>query len=113
MSIIGIILGVIAIGLFIWLKNDQKISNSLHEGDLIAAKHAFEALMDDFNNYQIETDRKIIQLEKNLEYQNNKLNKQSDIASKRMDNMNKSLPSIIGQVVGQIEFAQNKINRQI
>ena len=113
MSIIGIVLGVLAIGLFIWLKNDQKMSNALHEGDLITAKHAFEALMGDFNNYQIETDRKIIQLEKNLEYQNNKLNKQSDVASKRMDNMNKSLPSIIGQVVGQIEFAQNKINRQI
>ena len=113
MSIIGIVLGTIAIGLFFWLKNDQKMSNALHEGDLIAAKHAYEALMSDFNNYQIETDRKVTQLEKNLEYQNNKLNKQSDSASKRMDNMNKSLPSIIGQVVGQIEFAQDKINRQV
>ena len=112
MSIIGIVLGTIAIGLFFWLKNDQKMSNALHEGDLIAAKHAYEALMSDFNNYQIETDRKVTQLEKNLEYQNNKLNKQSDSASKRMDQMNKSLPSIIGQVVGQIEFAQDKINRK-
>ena len=112
MSIIGIVLGTIAIGLFIWLKNDQKMSNALHEGDLIAAKHAYEALMGDFNNYQIETDRKITQLEKNLEYQNNKLNKQSDSASKRMDQMNKSLPSVIGTVVGQIEFAQDKLNRK-
>ena len=112
MSIIGIVLGTIAIGLFFWLKNDQKMSNALHEGDLIAAKHAYEALMSDFNNYQIETDRKVTQLEKNLEYQNNKLNKQSDSASKRMDNMNKSLPSIIGQVVGQIEFSQDIINRK-
>ena len=32
-------------------------------------------------------------------------------AERRMDKMNKSLPSIIGQVVGQIELAQNKINR--
>jgi len=69
--------------------------------------------MSDFNNYQIETNRKITQLEKNLEYQNNKLNKQSDSASKRMDQMNKSLPSIIGQVVGQIEFSQDIINRQM
>ena len=113
MSIIGIVLGTIAIGLFIWLKKDQQMSNVLHEGDLIAAKHAYEALMSDFNNYQIETDRKITQLEKNLEYQNNKLNKQSDSASKRMDQMNKSLPSVIGTVVGQIEFAQDKINRQM
>ena len=113
MSIIGIVLGTIAIGLFFWLKNDQKMSNALHEGDLIAAKHAYEALMSDFNNYQIETDRKVTQLEKNLEYQNNKLNKQSDSASKRMDQMNKSLPSIIGQVVGQIEFSQDTINRKM
>ena len=105
MSIIGIVLGVIAIGLFIWLKNDQKMSNDLHEGDLIAAKHAYEALMGDFNNYQIETDRKIAQLEKNLEYQNNKFNK-------RIDKNEKELPSVIGRVVGQIEFAQNRINRK-
>ena len=99
MSIIGIVLGVIAIGLFIWLKNDQKMSNDLHEGDLIAAKHAYEALMGDFNNYQIETDRKIAQLEKNLEYQNNKFNK-------RIDKNEKELPSIIRTVVGHIEFAK-------
>ena len=106
LSIIGIILGTIAIGLFIWLKNDQKMSNALHEGDLIAAKHAFEALMSDFNNYQIETDRKIAQLEKNLEYQNNKFNK-------RIDKNEKELPSVIGRVVGQIELAQDRIKRQM
>ena len=112
MSIIGIVLGTIAIGLFIWLKNDQKMSNDLHEAELQHTHQGMKALMDDFNNYQIETDRKITQLEKNLEYQNNKLNKQSDSASKRMDKMNKSLPSIIGQVVGQIEFSQDIINRK-
>jgi len=113
MSIIGIILGVLAIGLFIWLKKDQEMSNSLHEGDLIAAKHAFESLMSDFNNYQIETERKIAALEKNGEIQNRNHNLRIDAASKRMDNMNKSLPSVIGQVVGQIEFAQDKINRKM
>ena len=113
MSIIGIVLGTIAIGLFIWLKNDQKMTNVLHEGDLEAAKHAYEALMSDFNNYQIDNERKIVQLEKNLEHQSNKLNKQSESAHNRMDKMNKSLPSIIGQVVGQIEFSQDTINRKM
>ena len=108
MDIIGIVLGVITIGLFIWLKKYQKT----HEGDLIAAKHAFEALMDDFNNYQIDNERKIVQLEKNLEHQSNKLNKQSESAHNRMDKMNKSLPSVITHVVGQIEFAQDIINRK-
>ena len=106
MSIIGIVLGTIAIGLIIWLKNDQKMSNALHEGDLIAAKHAYEALMGDFNNYQIETDRKITELEKQLKIIDDKNNR-------RMDKMNKSLPSVIGQVVGQIELAQDTINRQM
>jgi|TARA_R110001599_G_scaffold161415_1_gene350042 hypothetical protein len=105
MSIIGIVLGVITIGLFFWLKKEQQMSFDLHDGDIEAAKHAYNALMEDLNNYQIETDRKITQLEKNLEYQNNKFNK-------RIDKNEKNLPSIIGRVVGQIEFAQDTINRK-
>ena len=106
MSIIGIVLGVIAIGLFIWLKNDQKMSNALHEGDLEAAKHAFEALMSDFNNYQIDNERKMAKLEKDMEIR-------FKSRDRRMDNMNKSLPSVIGQVVGQLELAQDTIKRQM
>ena len=106
MSIIGIVLGTIAIGLIIWLKNDQKMSNVLHEGDLEAAKHAFEALMSDFNNYQITNERKMAKLEKDMEIR-------FKSRDRRMDNMNKSLPSIIGQVVGQIEFAQDRLNRKM
>ena len=113
MSIIGIVLGVLAIGLFIWLKNDQKMTNSLHEGDLIAAKHAFEALMSDFNNYQITNERKIADLSKELEMVRNKAHQWDKAAHNRMDKMNKSLPSIIGQVVGQIEFSQDIINRKM
>jgi len=113
LSIIGIVIGLLAIGLFIWLKNDQKMSNDLHEGDLEAAKHAYEALMDDFNNYQIDNERKIAELERDLQIKGKKIDRQIEAASKRMDNMNKSLPSIIGQVVGQIEFAQDTIKRKI
>ena len=105
MSIVGIILGVTAIGLVFWLRKDQKIHFDLHDGDIYAARHAYEALMSDFNNHQIKTDRKIIDLEKQLEVKSNN-------GERRMDKMNKSLPSIIGQVVGQIEFAQDKINRK-
>ena len=113
MSIIGIVLGTIAIGLFIWLKNDQKMTNVLHEGDLEAAKHAFEALMSDFNNYQITNERSIADLAKELEMVRNKTHQWDKAANNRMDKMNKSLPSIIGQVVGQIEFSQDIINRQV
>ena len=106
MSIIGIILGVIAIGLIFWFRKDQQMSNLLHEGDLEATKHAYNALMSDFNNYQLNNNRTIADLEKQLEIKTNN-------ASRRMDKMNKSLPSIIGQVVGQIEFSQDTINRKM
>ena len=104
MSIIGIVLGVIAIGLFFWLKKEQQMNFNLHDGDIEAAKHAYNSLMEDFTNYEIKTDRKITDLEKQLEIKSNN-------AERRMDKMNKSLPSIIGQVVGQIEFAQDTIKR--
>jgi len=99
LSIIGIVIGISAIGLFFWLKKDQEMNNALHEGDLEVAKHAYNSLMEDFTNYQVETDRKISELEKQIEIKtkNN---------STRMDKINKSLPSIIRNVVGHIEFAQ-------
>ena len=102
MSIIGIILGVIAIGLFIWLKKDQQMSNILHEGDLIAARHAYEALMSDFNNYQIETDRKIAELEKQLEIKTKQL-------ERKQTKLIKDLPKDIRNVIGHIEFSQNNL----
>jgi len=102
MSIIGIVLGVIAIGLFIWLKKDQQMSNILHEGDLIAAKHAYEALMSDFNNYQIETDRKIAELEKQLEIKTKQL-------ERKQTKLIKDLPTTIRNVIGHIEFSQNNL----
>jgi len=106
MSIMGTILGVIAIGLVFWLRKDQKTHFDLHDGDIYAARHAYEALMSDFNNYQINTDRQIADLKKQIEIKTNN-------AERRMDKMNKSLPSVIGQVVGQIELAQDTINRKM
>ena len=102
LSIIGIVLGVTAIGLFIWLKNNQKMSNDLHEGDLIAAKHAYEALMSDFNHYQIETDRKIAELEKQLEIKTKQL-------ERKQTKLIKDLPKDIRNVIGHIEFSQNNL----
>ena len=64
------------------------------------------AVMNDFNNYQVETNRKIAELEKQLEIKT----KQQD---KNLVKLRKELPSIIGQVVGQIELAQDRIKRQM
>ena len=99
MSVIGTILGVIAIGLVFWLRKDQKTHFDLHEGDIYTTRHAYEALMSDFNNYQVKTDRKIVDLEKQLKIKTGSTERQ-------IDKINKSLPSVIRTVVGHIEFAR-------
>ena len=105
MAIIGIVLGVIALGLIYWLRKEQQMDNGLHAAELDHTHHGMNAMMDDFNNYQVETDRKIAELEKQLEVERNTRIRQLDI-------LRKQLPSIIGKVVGQIEFAQDTINRK-
>ena len=106
MSIIGIVLGIIALGLIYWLRKDQQMDNGLHAAELDHIHQGMNALMNDLNNYQVETDRKIAELEKIIK--KNQLDQ-----NRRMDKAQKELPSIIGRVVGQIEFAQDKINRKM
>ena len=106
LSIIGIVLGIVAIGLFIWLNNLVKKITSLFEEELDNTHQGMNAVMNDFSNYQIDTDRKIAELEKQLEIQT----KSQD---KKMEKHLKELPFIIGKVVGQIELAQDTINRKM
>ena len=106
MGIVGIILAATAIGLFIWLRKQQQISDGLHAAELDHTHHGMNAMMDNFNKYQVETDRKIAELEKQLEI---KIKSQD----KKMEKHLKELPFIIGKVVGQIEFAQDKLNRKM
>ena len=105
MSTIEIILIVVTIVIIIniiihyYKLKDQGMNTSLLEGELEGARHAYMALQEEFSNYQVETDRKIVELEKQLEIK-------SSNAERRMDRMNKSLPSVIRNVVGHIEFAK-------
>ena len=100
MAIIGIVLGVVALGLIYWLRKQQQMDNGLHAAEVDHIHQGMNALMNDFNNYQVETDRKITELEKQLEIKT----KNQD---KKMEKHLKELPFIIGKVVGQIEFAQD------
>ena len=99
LAIAGIVLGVIAIGLFIWLRKDQNMSNDLHEAELNHTHQGMNALMDDFNNYQVETDRKIAELEKQLEIKTKQL-------ERSQTKIKKDLPTDIRKVIGHIEFAK-------
>ena len=106
LSIIGIVLGVTALSLIYWLRKEQTMDNDLNAAETQHTHRGMNAMMDDFNNYQVKTNRKIAELEKQLEIKT----KQQD---KNLVKLRKELPSIIGQVVGQIELAQDRIKRQM
>ena len=104
MEIVGTLIGIIAIGLIFWFRKNQQKTNELVNTYFDNCETGMNAMMDNFNKYQIETDRKIAELEKQLEIK-------SKSQDKRMEKHLKELPFIIGKVVGQIEFAQDRINR--
>jgi len=106
LSVIGIVIGLVAIGLIFWFRKEYKESIHFLEGEVEAAEHGYNALMEDFTNYQVKCDRELAKLEKQLEIQ-------SKNQDKRMEKHLKELPYIIGKVVGQIEFAQDTLNRKI
>ena len=104
MAIIGIVLGVVAIGLFIWLRKEQQMDNDLHAAELEHTHQGMNALMNDFNNYQVETDRKIAELEKQLEIKTKQL-------ERSQAKFKKDLPIDIRKVIGHIEFARPLDNK--
>ena len=104
MAITGIVLGVTAIGLFIWLRKQQQMDNGLHAAELDHTHHGMNAMMDDFNNYQVETDRKIAELEKQLEIKTKQL-------ERSQAKFKKDLPIDIRKVIGHIEFARPLDNK--
>ena len=97
MAIIGIVLGVIALSLIYWLRKEQQMDNGLHAAELDHTHHGMNALMNDFNNYQVETDRKIAELEKQLEIKTKQLDRKTD-------KVIKNLPTMVGKIVSQVEF---------
>ena len=106
MSIIGIVLGIAALSLIYWLKKEQQMDNGLHAAEVDHIHQGMNAMMNDINNYQVETDRKIVELEKQLEIKTKQL-------ERNQAKLRKELPSTIGKVVGQIELAQDTINRKM
>ena len=104
MAIIGIVLGIAALSLIYWLRKEQQMDSDLNSIEVDHIHQGMNALMNDFNKYQVETDRKIAELEKQLEIKTKQLDRKTDKTIK-------NLPVMIGKIVSQIEFAQNKIER--
>ena len=103
---ISIALNLLALGLIFWFRRDQQMDNDLHEAEINHTHEGMKALMNDFNNYQVDTDRKIAELEKQLEIKATSL-------SRNHDKLKEDLPHIITKVIGHIEFAQDKIKRKM
>ena len=96
---ISIALNLIALGLIYWLRKDQQMDNGLHAAEVDHIHQGMNALMNDINNYQVETDRKISELEKQLEIKTKQL-------ERSQTKLKKDLPTDIRKVIGHIEFAR-------
>ena len=98
-GIIGIVLGLIAIGLVFYYNKDQNLSNDFIEGDAHNLGRALLALQEEFIEYQVNNERKIKELENVME-----------VKSRNMDynilKFKSELPMEIKKVIGPIEFAQ-------
>tara|TARA_R100001443_G_C3214659_1_gene144359 strand:+ start:101 stop:418 length:318 start_codon:yes stop_codon:yes gene_type:complete len=99
LSIIGIVLNVIAIGLFIWLKKELQKYNELNAEETQHTHEGMNAMMDNFNNYQVHVDRELSKIEKQLEVQING-------TGREIEKLKKDLPHNIRKVIGHIEFAR-------
>jgi ligand-binding sensor protein len=99
LNIIGIVIGLIAIGLIFYFRKDQQSNNIKIETNMAKTDKSLIALQEEFTNYQVTTERKIAGLEKQLEIK-------SKNTSRQIENIKKELPSIIKKIIGHIEFAK-------
>ena len=99
LNIIGIALGIIAIGLVFHFRKDQQLNHKSTKICMAKTDKSLIALQEEFTNYQVSTGRKIAELENKLDIQTKKTNRQ-------LVKLQKELPVMIRKVVGHIEFAR-------
>ena len=97
MSIIGIVIGLIAIGSFFWLKKEQQINYKTIKTNMAETDKSLIALQEEFTQYQVKTERKIVDLEKSL------ISKTKE-HDRQIIKLTESLPGIIKKIIGHIEF---------
>ena len=113
LEITGIVLGLIAIGLIIYFNKQQKINNDLIEGDVQHIQDALLVLQKEFTRYQVDQEKHSRDDITSREIRFDRVAKSIQKNEDKIYALRKELPSIIGTVVGQIEFAQDKINRKM
>lgn len=104
--IIGLSLSICAIGVLYYL-NDQ-LKKRLENNN-----KALLALQEEFTQYQVDNDKRTRDDITTREIRFDRIAKSININEDKIYSLRKELPSIIGTVVGQIEFAQDKLNRKM
>ena len=103
--IIGLSLSFIAIGILYYLNNElkKKLKNN---------NRALLALQKEFTQYQVDEKRVNEKNTARMEIRHDNIAKSIQKNENKVYALRKELPSIIGKVVGQIEFAQDRLNRK-
>ena len=103
--IIGLSLSFIAIGVLYYLNNElkKKLKNN---------NRALLALQKEFTQYQVDEKRVKEKDVARMEIRHDNIAKSIKKNEDAIYNINKTLPNKIGEIVSQVEFAQNKINRK-
>jgi len=97
LNIIGIVIGLTAIGLIFYFKKDQQLNNIKIKTSMANTDKSLIALQEEFTQYQVKTERKISDLEKSLIAKTKEHDRQ-------IIKLTESLPSIIKKIIGHIEF---------
>ena len=106
MEIIGIVLGVIAIGLIFYFRKDQKMTNNLVESDIEQARTAYQALMKDFTNYQLDQARFDREETAKREIRFDNIAKSIKKNESAISLNKKNLPNTIRETIKHNEFAR-------
>ena len=94
-----IVLNLLALGLIFYFRKDQQLNNKTIKTNMAKTDKSLIALQEEFTNYQVSTERKIAELEKQLEIKSKNVDRQ-------IEKIKKDLPSIIKKIIGHIEFAK-------
>jgi len=107
--IIGLSLSFIAIGVLFYLgyQKNKQIENRLNNSN-----KALLALQKEFTQYQVDERRVKGKDIARMEIRHDNIAKSIQKNEDRIHLINKTLPNKIGEIVSQVEFAQNKINRK-
>ena len=97
LDIIGIVIGLIAMGLIFSFKKDQQLNNIKIKTSMAKTDKSLIALQEEFTQYQVKTERKISDLEKSLIVKTKEHDRQ-------IIKLTESLPGIIKKIIGHIEF---------